>query len=117
MGRGCWNRPTFHVLQYELSVRKLRFATQRLLPITYKGIVLDASYRLDFVVEDMVIVEVKSVAALLPVHDAQLLTYLNLGGQPAGLLINFNVPRLVSGVKRLLNRNVLSSRRATEDTG
>jgi len=92
-------------------------ATQRQLPLTYKGIVLDVSYRLDFVVEDMVIVEVKSVAALLPVHDAQLLTYLNLSGQPAGLLINFNVEKLVLGVRRLLNRNVMRERRGTEDTG
>jgi len=61
-------------LQYELNARKIRFITQRQLPIVYKGIVLDAIYRLDFVVEDLVVVEVKSIAAFVPVHEAQLLT-------------------------------------------
>ena len=93
-------------LHYELTVRKIRFITQRQLPIVYKGIVLDASYRLDFVVEDMVVVEVKSVAAFVPVHEAQLLTYLRLSEQPAGLLINFNVPKLIDGVKRVINPKV-----------
>jgi len=117
LGPGLLESAYVPCLQYELSARKLQFATQRQLPITYKGIVLDASYRLDFVVEDTVIVEVKSVAALLPVHDAQLLTYLHLSGQPAGLLINFNVPKLVQGVRRLLNRNVLRERSGAEGTG
>ena len=71
----------------------------------------------DFVVEDLVIVEVKSVAALLPVHEAQVLTYLNLSGYPAGLLMNFNVEKLVMGVRRLLNRSVMSARRGPEGTG
>ena len=90
-------------MQYELSARKLRFITQQQLPVVYKGTVLDARYRLDLVVEDLVVVEIKSVATLLPVHEAQVLMYLSLGGQPAGLLINFNVPKLVDGVKRVLN--------------
>jgi GxxExxY protein len=64
------------------------------------------SYRLDFVVEDMVVVEVKSVATFLPVHEAQLLTYLRLSEQPAGLLINFNVPKLIDGVTRVINPKV-----------
>jgi GxxExxY protein len=117
LGPGLLESTYVPCLEYELSARKLRFATQRQLPITYKEIVLDTSYRLDFVVEDLVIVEVKSVAALLPVHDAQLLTYLSLSGRPAGLLINFNVEKLVLGVRRLLNRNVLRARRVTEGTG
>jgi GxxExxY protein len=65
--------------------------------------VLSASYRIDLIVEDLVIVEVKAVDVLLPVHQAQLLTYMRLTGHPAGLLINFNVPKLVDGVKRLVN--------------
>ena len=64
---------------------------------------LDAGYRLDLIVEDAVVVEVKSVATLLAVHQAQVVTYLRLTGCPAGLLINFNVPRLMDGVKRLLH--------------
>src|SRR5262245_6628553 len=92
LGPGLLESAYLPCLQYELRLRKLRFATQRHLPIVYKDIVLDTSYRLDFVVEDLVVVEVKSVAALLPVHDAQVLTYLGLSGRPAGLLINFNVP-------------------------
>lgn len=90
-------------LKYELSARGVRFVAERHLPITYKGVPIGASYRLDLVVEDAVIVEVKSVASLLPVHHAQVLTYLTLSRSPAGLLINFNVPKLVMGVKRLLN--------------
>jgi GxxExxY protein len=64
---------------------------------------LDARYRIDLLVEDLVVVEVKSVDYLLPVHQAQVLTYVRLMGSPAGLLINFNVPRLIDGVKRLSN--------------
>jgi GxxExxY protein len=104
LGPGLLESAYLPCLQYELSARNLRFVTQRQLPIVYKGIVFDASYRLDLVVEDVVVVELKSVAALAPVHEAQLLTYLRLSGHPAGLLINFNVPRLVSGVKRMINQ-------------
>jgi GxxExxY protein len=103
LGPGLLESAYLPCLQYELSARKLRFGTQRHLPIVYKGIVLDANYRLDLVVEDVVVVEVKSVSALAAVHEAQLLTYLRPSGHPAGLLINFNVPRLVSGVRRLIN--------------
>ena len=103
LGPGLLESAYLPCLEYELSVRKLRFVTQRQVAIVYKEVVLDANYRLDLVVEDLFVVEVKSVAALLPVHEAQLLTYLKLAGHPAGLLINFNVPRLVTGVKRLIN--------------
>ena len=93
-------------LQYELAARKLRFVTQQPLQLVYKGMVLSASYRLDLVVEDTVVVEVKSIAKLEAVHDAQLLTYLNLSNRPVGLLINFNVPKLVSGVRRRINKSL-----------
>jgi GxxExxY protein len=73
----------------ELAMRRLRYVTQHALPIVYKGRTLDASYRVDLIVEDCVVVEVKSVTAILPVHHAQVLTYLRLTGCPAGLLINF----------------------------
>ena len=106
LGPGLLESAYTPCLHYELTARKVRFITQRHLPIVYKGIFLDASYRLDFVVEDMFVVEVKSVAAFLPVHEAQLLTYLRLSEQPAGLLINFNVPKLIDGVKRVINPKV-----------
>ena len=72
---------------------------------------LEASYRIDLIVGDVVVVEVKSVAALLPVHQAQLLTCMVLTNSPVGLLINFNVSRLMDGVKRLLNPRASAERR------
>src|SRR6185503_17483613 len=92
--------PCFH---YELRARNLKFVAQRPVPIVYKGMPLDASYRIDLIVEDAVLVEVKSVALLTPVVEAQLLTYLFLTGCPVRLLINFNVPRLTDGVVRKVN--------------
>jgi GxxExxY protein len=77
--------------------------TQRPVPIVYKGIALDTAYRVDLIVEDCVVVETKSVASLLPVHEAQVLSYLRLTGCPVGLLINFNVAKLMDGVQRLIN--------------
>jgi GxxExxY protein len=74
------------------------------LPVRYKDVLLDCGYRLDLVGEDLVVVELKTVDALLPIHDAQLLTHLKLSGLPAGLLINFNVPALKQGVKRIVNQ-------------
>jgi GxxExxY protein len=90
-------------LQFELAARNVRFVAQRPVPIVYKDFKLDASYRVDLIAEDLVVVEVKAVAVLAPVHEAQALTYMRLTGCPAGLLINFNVPRLVDGVQRLIN--------------
>jgi GxxExxY protein len=72
------------------------------LAITYKGTTLDCSYRLDFVIEEYLIVELKSVERLLPIHEAQLLTYLKLSGMHIGLLMNFNVRLLRDGIKRLV---------------
>jgi GxxExxY protein len=105
LGPGLLESTYMPCLQYELAARKLRFVTQQPVPLVYKGMVLSASYRLDLVVEDTVVVEVKSVASLEPVHDAQVLTYLNLSARPVGLLINFNVEKLVLGVRRLINRS------------
>jgi hypothetical protein len=79
----------------------MSFERQRPLPIRYKEVVLDCGYRLDFVVESALIVELKAVAELMPIHEAQLLTYLKLDQKPLGLLINFNVAVLKSGVKRV----------------
>src|SRR5687768_7188203 len=105
LGPGLLESTYMPCLQYELSARGVKFVAEQRLPIIYKGMNLERGYRLDLVVEDLVVVEVKSVAALDPVHDAQVLTYINLSGHPAGLLINFNVPKLVLGVKRFINKS------------
>ena len=105
LGPGLLESTYIPCLQYELSARKLRYVTQQPLPLVYKGMVLNATYRLDLVVEETVVVEVKSITHLEAVHDAQLLTYLNLSNRPVGLLINFNVPKLVLGVRRLINKS------------
>ena len=90
-------------VQYELATRGLRFVSQQAVPVVYKSARIDSMYRVDLVVEDLVVVEIKTVDAIAPVHKAQVLTYLKLTGCPAGLLINFNAARLMDGVKRLIN--------------
>jgi GxxExxY protein len=86
----------------ELAQRGVAFRRQAPLAFTYRGTPVDAGYRLDFVVEELVIVELKSVARLEPIHAAQVLTYLKLARLPVGLLINFNVPFLRHGIRRLV---------------
>ncbi len=90
-------------LKHELSNRNLKVITQLTLPIIYDGVTIDAGYRLDLLVEDSVIIELKAVEQLMPIHDAQLITYLKLSDKKLGLLINFNVTRLKYGIKRLVN--------------
>jgi len=85
----------------ELAAREVPFQTQRPVPVVYKGIVIECSYRLDFVVFDRIVVELKACDRILPVHQAQLITYLKLTGLPVGLLVNFNVPHLRAGLRRL----------------
>lgn len=84
----------------ELSLRSIEFQRERGLPVQYKGIQLQCGYRLDLLVANLVVVELKAVEALAPIHDAQLLTYLRLGGWKVGLLINFNVVVLKDGIHR-----------------
>ena len=89
-------------LLYEIRLRRLKVEAQKPLPIFYKDVMLDCGYRLDLVVEDQVIIEIKSVSAIAPIHESQLLSYLKLYGTCArGLLINFNVKRLVEGIRRM----------------
>jgi GxxExxY protein len=88
-------------LIYELEIRGLKTEHQKPLPIFYKNITLDCGYRLDIVVEEQVIIEVKSVINFMPVHEAQLLSYLKLSGLTRGLLLNFNVPFLRDGIRRM----------------
>ena len=94
---------------YELHKRKLAFVTEQLVPICYDGVILDGAYRLDLLVEDEIIVEVKAIETVLPVHKAQLLSYLRLTDKPLGLLINFNVPILTQGVTRRMNGRQVSA--------
>ncbi len=89
-------------MERELDLRKIQFEKQKSLPLDYKGVKLDCEYRLDLLVEHKVIVELKTVEALASVHEAQLLTYMKLTGCKIGLLINFNVPVLKNGVKRMI---------------
>jgi len=84
----------------DLELRGVPFERQKPLPVEYKGVKLECGYRLDLLVENVVVVEIKAVAAIEPIHEAQLLTYLRLGGWRTGLLINFNVPVLKNGIRR-----------------
>ena len=84
----------------ELTLRGIPFECEKPLPIEYKGQILDCGYRIDLLVMGKVVVELKSIAKLEKIHEAQLLTYMKLGGWQVGLLINFNVPVLKDGLKR-----------------
>jgi GxxExxY protein len=90
-------------LQHELSEAGFRSAVQVGLPVVYRGVKVELGYRMDLVVEDLVIVEIKSVDAISPVHQAQIISYLKLSGRSIGLLINFNVVHLKDGIKRFVN--------------
>jgi GxxExxY protein len=101
LGPGLLESAYEHCVAYELGVRSLNFERQVQLPVRYKSVEIDCGYRLDFIVEGELVVELKSVERLLPVHEAQLLTYLKLTGIPAGLLVNFNTETLQRGLRRL----------------
>ena len=106
LGPGLLESAYEHCLARELTLRGLQFERQRPLPLEYKGTRLDCGYRLDFVIEHALIVEIKCVDTVLQIHHAQLLTYLRLTGVPAGLLVNFREAVLKNGLRRL----TLSSR-------
>jgi GxxExxY protein len=101
LGPGLLESVYLACLRHELGRRDLAVAIEIPVPIDYRGARLDCSYRIDLLVEDTVIVEVKAVERLLPVHDAQLLTYLKLARKRLGLLLNFNVPKIRDGIRRL----------------
>ena len=88
---------------HELTLRKIPHVRQKLMPVTYKGVLIETGYRIDILADDRVVVELKAVEKLLPLHSAQLLTYLRLGRYSLGLLINFNTLKLVDGVERVSN--------------
>ena len=103
LGPGLMESAYEECLCHELNLRKIHYERQKALPLEYKGLRLDCGYRLDLLVAQKVVVELKSVESLLPIHEAQLLTYLKLGGWKVGLLINFNVPVLRDGILRLVH--------------
>jgi len=86
----------------ELELRGKLYERQKPLPLVYKGLKLDCGYRIDLLVEGGLVIEIKSVDALAPIHEAQLLTYMKLGKAKVGLLINFNIPVLKDGIKRFV---------------
>ncbi len=90
-------------LEYELIQKGLRVERQKPLPVVYRDVRLDCGYRIDLLVEDAVVVEIKAVDHLLPIHEAQLLSYLKLSGYQIGLLINFNTRMLKQGIRRFAN--------------
>jgi len=103
LGAGMLESTINSCLFYELTIAGLHVEHQVRLPLIYKQVQLPIAYRVDFIVENCLIVETKCVEKLLPVHVAQLLSYLKLSGHRLGLLINFNVPHLRQGIRRVIN--------------
>jgi len=118
LGPGLLESTYQRCLAHELSLRNIPFTEQVQLPVRYKGIHLGCGYRMDFVVTNRILVELKAVEGLLPIHTAQVLTYLKLTGLPVGLLVNFNVPVLKHGLRRLTRREkTFPSSRLPVNTG
>jgi GxxExxY protein len=103
LGPGLLESAYAHCLAHKLRLAAMPFKRQVDLPIYFEGLRIESGYRMDFVVDDVVLIELKSVERILPIHSAQILTYLKLSGLRHGLLINFNVEVLTSGLKSLLN--------------
>ena len=101
LGPGLLESAYEHCLAHELHARGLSVARQVLLPIVYEGVTLDAGYRLDLLVEDKIIIEIKAVETLMPLAEAQVLTYLRLSGRRLGFLMNFNVQLFKNGIRRI----------------
>lgn len=113
LGPGLLESAYEHCLCHELQRRGLKHQRQVVLPVVYKGERIDCGYRMDIVVESTLLIEVKSVESVLPVHEAQLLTYLQLSHLPVGLLLNFNVILMRDGlVRRALSKSPLRDFRA-----
>ena len=102
LGPGLLESAYEECLCRELSLRGVTFRRQVSLPVTYKGIKLDCGYKLDIVVEEKIVLELKSVEQTTPLHEAQLLTYLRLSGKKVGLLMNFNTVLMKDGIKRMV---------------
>jgi GxxExxY protein len=102
LGPGLLESAYEECLCHELNMKNLMFERQKPIPIEYKGIKLDCGYRIDIIVENKIILEIKAVEKILPVHEAQLMTYLKLTHMRVGLIINFNVKYLKEGLKRII---------------
>jgi len=103
LGPGLLESAYEECLCYELSQLNISFERQVAMPLTYKGVKLECGYKIDLVIDDLVIIELKTVERFHPIHEAQLLSYLKLDGKKLGLLINFHVPVLRDGIKRVVN--------------
>lgn len=103
LGPGLLESAYEECLCFELSQAGLSFERQKAIPVRYKNVKLDCGYRVDLLVENGVVLELKSVEKILPIHEAQLLTYLKLTEMTVGLIINFNVPVLKTGIRRVVN--------------
>jgi GxxExxY protein len=104
LGAGLLESVYEECMAYELTQRGVKFERQKPIPVIYHGIPIECGFRVDFLVADQVIVELKAVERVLPVHMAQTLTYLKLTGCKLGLILNFNVEQMVKGVKRVALR-------------
>ena len=104
LGPGLLESAYEECLGEELTLRQIPFKRQVALPVIYKNKKLDIGYRIDLLVNDEVVVELKTVEAILPIHEAQTLTYMRLGGWQVGLILNFNVTVLKNGIKRLVHQ-------------
>jgi GxxExxY protein len=93
-------------LVYELTERGLRVEAQKPLALVYKSVTLDCGYRLDLLVENEIVVEIKAIECILPIHQAQVISYLRLSGCKVGLIINFNVKLLKDGIERIINGSI-----------
>lgn len=102
LGPGLLESTYERCLAYELAAAGIRALAQHPVPVSYKDVRLDCGYRVDLLVEDVLIVELKSVDHVTPVHEAQILTYMKLAATRCGLLINFNVPLLKNGIRRFM---------------
>jgi len=102
LGPGLLESAYEEPMAHEMTLREMAFERQKPLPVVYKGVRLDCGYRLDFLVGGLVVVELKAVDRLAPIHDAQMLTYLRLTGCKLGLLLNFNTLKMRDGIKRIV---------------
>lgn len=111
LGAGLLESAYQACLHHELQQAGIRAACQVGLPVVYRGVKLEIGYLMDLLVEDLVIVEIKSVDAISPIHQAQIISYLKLSGRSLGLLINFNVVHLKDGIKRFVNGTAWKERK------
>jgi GxxExxY protein len=110
LGPGLLESVYHHCLKHELQCRGLSLRSEVEIPVCFKGLQLECGFRVDLIIADRVLIELKSVEGLLPVHKAQLITYLKLTALPVGFLINFNVPLLKNGIHRFIHPTLLGSK-------